>query len=374
MKKMILVILLLLSPELFAQFSKKATTDVVLVQKGQNRWCPISGQNLVDYYKTSYTAKLKANNLLRQYSSLTSLAIDKQEHGIDTSDIKALDVVSQTYINTKNAFFLVNSRIEPTFGKISVLAFRHKSDALAYSKKYEGTIVSFDRALELVEKNLKPSLAYMETIYKKKSYNMGKRIYKKRCKKIDPNDFIEINDLKKEIFDKNLCGRLDEKYLQALSLYLWNIKRAGKTDTNNDSVKVNKDEKCPVCGMFVYKYPRWASQIFFNHDGHEEHLSFDGVKDMMKFYFNSTKWGKYDFIKTKNITKMLVTDYYTQKAMDARGAYFVEGSDIYGPMGHELIPFSSKSDAENFKHDHKGSRVLSFKEIKEREVYDLDTH
>jgi hypothetical protein len=23
-------------------------------------------------------------------------------------------------------------------------------------------------------------------------------------------------------------------------------------------VEVGEDEKCPVCGMFVYKYPKWA--------------------------------------------------------------------------------------------------------------------
>ena len=30
----------------------------------------------------------------------------------------------------------------------------------------------------------------------------------------------------------------------------------------------------------------------------------------------------------------------------AKEAFFVIGSDVYGPMGHELIPFASKADAE----------------------------
>ncbi|MDX1808801.1 MAG: nitrous oxide reductase accessory protein NosL [Sulfurospirillaceae bacterium] len=374
MKKIILITLLLLSPSLFAQFIKHATTKVVLVQKDQNRWCPITGQSIIDYYKTSFISKLKSNQNFRQYSSLTALAIDNQRNGIDKTYIKALDVVSQKYINAKNAFYLVNSNIAPTFGKIGVLAFEHKNDALIYAKKYDGKILSFNQALSTVEKNLKSSIAYMHNIYKKKNYNMGKRIYLKKCKKIDPNDFIEINDLKKEISDKNLCGKLNERYLQALSLYLWDVKRDGEYRADNERVIVKKDEKCPVCGMFTYKYPRWAAQIFFKYEGHEHHLSFDGVKDMMKFYFDPTKWGKYDFINKNSITKMLVTDYYSQKAIEARDAYFVEGSNIYGPMGHELIPFSNKNDAENFKLDHKGTKVLNFKEIKKREVYDLDDH
>jgi nitrous oxide reductase accessory protein NosL len=154
---------------------------------------------------------------------------------------------------------------------------------------------------------------------------------------------------------------------------LWDVKREGGISNNKQKVTVHEDEKCPVCGMFVYKYPRWATQIFYKHGDHEHHLSFDGVKDMMKFYFNNKKWGKYDYAKRKDITKILVTDYYSQTAIDARDAYFVLGSNIYGPMGNELIPFKNKQDATNFKLDHKGTKVLKFSEIKENIPYSLDT-
>ena len=164
-------------------FQKKATVAVLLVQEGQNKWCPTTWQNLIDYYKTSFISKLKTSERARQYSSLSALAIDKQEFGIDTKNIKALDVPSQQYINANDAFFLVNSNIKPTFGKISVLAFKNKNDALPYAKKYGGTIASFHDALALVEKNLKASIAYENTIYKKKTYAMGARIYKKSVKK-----------------------------------------------------------------------------------------------------------------------------------------------------------------------------------------------
>jgi nitrous oxide reductase accessory protein NosL len=202
---------------------------------------------------------------------------------------------------------------------------------------------------------------------------MGKNIYERRCKKIDLTDFIEINELKSEIQDKKLCGNLSKRYLQALSLYLWDVKRDGGIEKNRQKIRLSKDDKCPVCGMFVYKYPRWATQIFYKHKNHEHHLSFDGVKDMMKVYFNNKKWGKYAFAKRKNITKILVTDYYSQKAIDARSAFFVLGSNIYGPMGNELIPFKNKNDAQNFKNDHKGKSVLKFSDIKENLSYKLDT-
>ena len=34
--------------------------------------------------------------------------------------------------------------------------------------------------------------------------------------------------------------------------------------------------------------------------------------------------------------------------IDGKKAFYVIRSDIYGPMGHEFIPFSSKEDAQTF--------------------------
>jgi nitrous oxide reductase accessory protein NosL len=68
----------------------------------------------------------------------------------------------------------------------------------------------------------------------------------------------------------------------------------------------------------------------------------------------------------------LVTDYYSQKAIDGTKAFYVIRSDIYGPMGHEFIPFLNYEEALSFKQDHKGTRILKFKDIEEELVYRLD--
>jgi nitrous oxide reductase accessory protein NosL len=41
-------------------------------------------------------------------------------------------------------------------------------------------------------------------------------------------------------------------------------------------------------------------------------------------------------------------------------------------MGDELIPFRYKDEAETFSIDHKGFKVLKFRDITEQEVYKLD--
>ena len=134
-----------------------------------------------------------------------------------------------------------------------------------------------------------------------------------------------------------------------------------------DPVQPSKKDKCPVCGMFVYKYPDWLAEIIFK-DGSVDF--FDGAKDLFKYYFNLRKYspGK----NKKDIATIYVMEYYDMKLIDARKAFFIVGSDVYGPMGHELIPFATEEDARAFMKDHKGKRVLRFEEITPKVVEKLD--
>ncbi len=374
MKKLILILLILYSPRLLADFSKKTTVAPKLVQKGdEKQWCPITGFKISDFYKTSYIAQLKSNGRYRQYSCIYALLSDKKQNGIDIKSIKVLDIKKQNYIDVQKAYFLVDSSMEATFGRVSTVAFANKATAIKFSNKYGGRIVDFKKAIVLAQINFLKNLSYMQNIYRKKYYPMGKRIYDKNCKKIELDNFLEINELEGELSKTKICTKLNQMHLLALALYLWDVKRSDGVRKNSQKIIAKEDEKCPVCGMFVYKYPRWITQIFYKDGDYQRHLSFDGVKDMMKFYFNNKKWVKYNFTKRKNITKMLVTDYYKQKAINATKAYFVVGSNIYGPMGNEFVPFESFDDAKNFKIDHKGIKILKFSDIKEKMPYNLDT-
>lgn len=126
-------------------------------------------------------------------------------------------------------------------------------------------------------------------------------------------------------------------------------------------------DKCAVCGMFVAKYTEWVSQIVFK-DG--SYAAFDGPKDMLKYFFNVKKYnpGK----SSGDIDSVYVKDYYALSSIDALKAYYVAGSDIYGPMGRELIPFAKESDAKEFMKDHKGKKVITFKEITPETMKSLD--
>ena len=51
--------------------------------------------------------------------------------------------------------------------------------------------------------------------------------------------------------------------------------------------KPSPKDKCPVCGMFVAKYPDFIATIKYR-DG--SWVFFDGAKDMFKYYFAIEKY------------------------------------------------------------------------------------
>ena len=128
-----------------------------------------------------------------------------------------------------------------------------------------------------------------------------------------------------------------------------------------------KESKCPVCGMFAHKYPDWLGQIVFK-DGTVDF--FDGAKDLFKYYFNLKKYNPKK--SQADIAAIYVSEYYKMMPLNAYEAFFVVGSNVYGPMGRELIPLSSAADAETFKKDHHGKQILKFQEITPEVLRELD--
>lgn len=126
-------------------------------------------------------------------------------------------------------------------------------------------------------------------------------------------------------------------------------------------------DKCPVCGMFVYKYPDWVASVEM---AGGQRFYFDGAKDMFRFLFNMDEFGQGRV--AADISRMHVTDYYDLVTVAADKAYYVIGSDVYGPMGRELVPFASIEAAREFMKDHKGKRVLEFGDINADMVEGLD--
>jgi nitrous oxide reductase accessory protein NosL len=188
----------------------------------------------------------------------------------------------------------------------------------------------------------------------------GEKIYSIMCDKEKISTLSNKSKvaLKAEISSKNICGRLSHKNLEALLLFL----TSKKEQPTLKPLLVPQKARCPVCGMFTAKYPKWAAMMQMK-DGKQYY--FDGVKDMMKFYFSPNQFHH----DVAPIEKIVVTDYYTLEGIDAKKAYYVIGANVYGPMGEELIPFKTKADARYFQKEHHGKKVLTFDTIKESFLY-----
>ena len=120
-------------------------------------------------------------------------------------------------------------------------------------------------------------------------------------------------------------------------------------------------DRCPVCGMFVKPYKSWIATVLFE-GGTQAY--FDGPKDLFRFLHSPEKYG----CDSDAIAEILVTDYYTTQLTKARDASFVIGSDVMGPMGHELVALRSEDEAETFVRDHGGQAILKFEEVSEERL------
>lgn len=133
------------------------------------------------------------------------------------------------------------------------------------------------------------------------------------------------------------------------------------------AVKPAPGDKCPVCGMFVVKYPAWVAGVTFA-DG--SRAWFDGAKDLFRFLADPARWAPGR--ARADVRACFVTDYYDLVQVEARTAFFVLGSDTYGPMGEELVPLAKRSDAEEFLKDHHGKRIVRFDEVTPELLKTLD--
>ncbi len=131
----------------------------------------------------------------------------------------------------------------------------------------------------------------------------------------------------------------------------------GASATPHPSAPGPKD-KCPVCGMFVKKYPSWVATVAFK-DG--SHAWFDGAKDLFTYLGTPQRYtpGR----TAAMVDRLWVKDYYSLQPIDAKTAYYVIGSKVYGPMGHELIPFKRLDDAREFMLDHQGTQIIRYGDV-----------
>jgi nitrous oxide reductase accessory protein NosL len=140
----------------------------------------------------------------------------------------------------------------------------------------------------------------------------------------------------------------------------------GFIDLPNGS-KLGLSAKCPVCGMAVggglessatYAY-RDGNLIGFGgaaaavfKDG--KVVAFEGARCLFIYNTIPKRFG----INVEDVVHRYVTDFNTKKLIDANRAVLVLGSSMKGFMGYDLVAFSTKEEAEKFKSQYGGKRIV----------------
>lgn len=117
------------------------------------------------------------------------------------------------------------------------------------------------------------------------------------------------------------------------------------------------DARCPVCGMFPARYPRWAGQVIFS-DG-ATHF-FDSPVNLLVFLRDVARYSNYT---AEDVIASYTNDVASDTWTPAETAYFVHGSDALGPMREGNLPsFAERTAAQVFA-EARGGKVLAHREV-----------
>ena len=333
-------------------FQSVEPNQATLVGSGEGKeYCAVCGMNLVKFYKTNHVYNGKQVASLHCLYELTEGKIPSEAQVVDTKNLNLIDV--------NKAFYVVGSSVKGTMTRNSKYAFSTEADAKEFQAANGGEIMNFAKAYEVAGQDFAGDNKMIKAKREDGVYAHGKEFYEANCDKTDPKNFKAISELKahlKKVCDVKEANKAPEydKHLQAAALYLWdapaNLGKEGKEAKAKkpERIVVPEGTRCAVCGMIVKNSP-WATLI--KADGKDYY--FDGVKDMAQFYYTNDK-----------MKEAYVSDYYTLEKLEAKDAFYVHGSNVFGPMGEEFIPFKDEAKAQSFMKDHAGKGVIKFDEIK----------
>lgn len=140
---------------------------------------------------------------------------------------------------------------------------------------------------------------------------------------------------------------------------------------------LNLSSTCPVCGMRLGGYLPGAATYSYRDgnlvgfagvaaavfkDGHV--VGFEGARCLFIYNTIPKRFG----INVDDISKRFVTDFETRKMINVSDAFFVLGSSVKGPMGYDLVGFSSKEKAEEFRTRYNGKRVVQMNTVDRKDV------
>ncbi|MBN8762302.1 MAG: hypothetical protein BGP20_01035 [Thiobacillus sp. 63-78] len=111
------------------------------------------------------------------------------------------------------------------------------------------------------------------------------------------------------------------------------------------------EARCPVCGMYPARYPRWAAQVIFR-DGAAHY--FDSPVNLFNFLHKVSRYERRYTLD--DVAVSYVRDFESGQWVEAGQAFFVQGSRVAGPMRNADLPaFANRAAADAFVRQHRGT-------------------
>ncbi len=134
-------------------------------------------------------------------------------------------------------------------------------------------------------------------------------------------------------------------------------------------VALTKEMRCPVCGMYPARYPKWMAQVVFTD---RESKAFDSPADLFRFLNNMARYERKH--GAADIGAIYLTDYAKGGWLEAKRSWLVLGSSARGPMNNADLPaFDSQAAAEQFAKSN-GGKALAFDAVTSGVISSLGGH
>lgn len=137
---------------------------------------------------------------------------------------------------------------------------------------------------------------------------------------------------------------------------------------DDGTMHIRPGDRCPVCAMRPYRYPKSACAI--------------QLTDGRTFYFCETgcmlrTWLQPDIylgVPKASVGRLVAQEYFTGAPIDAGDAIWVAGSDVIGPMGPMIVPVESEAHLKVFQRRHGGHTVFRLPDFSETMWHRLFPH
>jgi nitrous oxide reductase accessory protein NosL len=211
------------------------------------RWCPLCGMNLKMYHQTSNRLTFNDGTKV-QTCSIFCAAQYYEKKPTEIERWEVVDYNTKVFIDARKASWVIGSDIPGVMTAVSKLAFATKEEAMKFQKAHGGTVGTFEDALNrtLADMGVDRKMIMARVAERAK---LGRDLAEKnecfRChgaegkggsapafttqefaKKMNTRIKIKEAILKGAPGMHGYEGKLDEKDLHSITLYLWSLRPA----------------------------------------------------------------------------------------------------------------------------------------------------